>query len=1433
MPLLNWKVFESLPGSRKINFENLCRSLIRLHYGQYGKFSALKNQPGVEFHLRLLEECPVLGNKERWYGWQCKLHELTAAGNLKSAAKKDIEDSLRKSETYLPDLTDWILWTPYTLSRQDQIWFDSLQTHFAKYLWVLEDIETHLNGPGLILRQTYFGKLVLLPDELSQRHRESIQPISERWLQPVHQAVDAERIIRRMLGEPGAWNHMVSIGERLKNAVKIILENKETPIEKETLSTFVDACNTFAEMLIHFHEILADGDFNQIQHQLSERKTLLSKEVFAVLRKFRALNLSIALDATNALDDMRIAQNMLDEIEDFIGINLVAVLADAGGGKTQMSAQLTSPQDDRPAGILLHGRTLKKGQTLDNLSHYFLLNGTPLESMEKLLAALDAAARRASRRLPLVIDGLNEAEDPRDWKASLATLKEIAKRYPNVLIVCTLRTGERKRKKRLLQNNNTAKNRESFAVLALPDGIRKIESEGFGGDVDKAISKYFEFFKINADNAEIPVEFLQHPLNLRIFCEVTNPKRESEISIDYIPESFALLFEKYVENACDRISQLNNLEYRFNKDEVNTALYKLGIQLWESKKRSINETIFRNEVSDSNRSWDSSIVNLLSQEGILFRNPGIEPGEYKVTPVYDALGGYLIANALLTKYKPDLNFDWIRDPNTIESFSGENSHSLAVDIFKSLILLTPHRMFGRHLWKEIPDNLKNAALMYTIGIDAKYIDAETVKAIETLFVDKPKERNRLFSRLKTTRSIVDHPLNVTFLDSKLYEQPVFERDLSWTEWIRETRSERFNELLSIEHRWKQNLSERIQTDRLRLKWVMWLLTSTDHELRDVATRTIYWFGRGAPDQLYEETIEVLKINDPYVSERMVAASYGVAMACHVDLDNDKFVLNILPKYARQLFNSLFAKDAPFATTHITLRDFATRTVELAILYDKNLFLSEEIKRTFPPFIETHPIEWKESENANKEYIGPNSPFHMDFENYTIGRLVPGRGNYNYKHEEYQKVRAKMLWRTEQLGWSSEHFKDIDAEISRKQSYSRTSSNEKKTDRYGKKYSWIAYFEMAGFLNDQGVLDNWQDRTAYVDIDPSFPEQIEEGSIFTSDILGDPNMEMTEWIKNGPLPKLDPFLKIENLMGVQGTWIALDGFVTQEDESRGRKSFSFIRSFIISNKDFDSFMERLSEQDLGGNWLPEKPEINNLFSGEIPWSELFQNHNLYKFSFIVDEKIVKVTRTKKEYCLDGKKIFLDDLNSDTLDRWHLISVNGDGTELERRLIFPNFSDETGKLDISDEDLKRIETTEVQIEVDEKKHEYVNFDTLIPVSDYRWEGYHSVTANSGTARILAKEIIADLDLIGQPQTSDLFSKDRLKATFNISDHNEDFNNQQSIFFIREDLLEKYLEKHESSLVWIFWGEREYSSDHFPKINRSDQHYKGFNFIRSYNK
>lgn len=142
-------------------------------------------------------------------------------------------------------------------------------------------------------------------------------------------------------------------------------------------------------------------------------------------------------------------------------------------------------------------------------------------------------------------------------------------------------------------------------------------------------------------------------------------------------------------------------------------------------------------------------------------------------------------------------------------------------------------------------------------------------------------------------------------------------------------------------------------------------------------------------------------------------------------------------------------------------------------------------------------------------------------------------------------------------------------------------------------------------------------------------------------------------------------------------------------------------------------------------------------------------------------------------------------------------------------------------------------EMPVEVEEVKRDYAKFNALIPVCDFGWEGYQTTASDAGRATTLAKEISSDLELIGQPQTFDLFTKDGVKATFNVSDQSNDFKNRQSMFFIKENLLRTYLEKNDLVLIWATWGERGYSSAQINKLfhgpDRPEQSHAVFSFVK----
>jgi hypothetical protein len=219
MPQVNWDVFKKLPGAANENFEKLCRSLVRRHYGRFGLFKQLANQPGVEFHLQLTETCD-LGAPPRWIGWQCKWYELSNGENLGTPRRKDIIEGMEKTRRHVPGVTVWKLWTHHTLTKGDQEWFYSLQGSFPELkleLLTATDIEDLFVGPGVLLREAYFGELVLTSALLVEQHRIAAAPFMHRYQQEVHVVVGAEEKLHKHLCRQSAWDSLEKLSLGIKS----------------------------------------------------------------------------------------------------------------------------------------------------------------------------------------------------------------------------------------------------------------------------------------------------------------------------------------------------------------------------------------------------------------------------------------------------------------------------------------------------------------------------------------------------------------------------------------------------------------------------------------------------------------------------------------------------------------------------------------------------------------------------------------------------------------------------------------------------------------------------------------------------------------------------------------------------------------------------------------------------------------------------------------------------------------------------------------------------------------------------------------------------------------------------------------------------------------------------------------------------------------
>lgn len=558
-----------LSGLAANNFEKLCRGVVNRHFGFLGPLHELKNQPGVEYYIPLSKTHTRLGDKGDIVGWQCKWFQYRSDKGLTSSAKSQITHSLETTKKHLPNLKSWILWTHQTLTKADQTWYYGLKSEydFELKLWNEEDLDELLSGPAIDLKQSYFGELSLTSSMLAEQHEKSVAPVLNRWVHEAHQRMSLEHRVRKILGESQAWDGFVETGCALREITSAIDEVAQKPEYgqwRAELDDFSASCSMFSGFCSVFDSAIRGEGVLQIEGFVQAADGFSNLAIHLVLGRLRRANLPLAPILTNALAYIKDTRELLSSAHSLLSNQFVAVVADAGGGKTQFSAELTAQSIDRPNGILLLGRVLRSGDNLDTLAQQFIFNGQQVRHFEALIAALDSAADRANCRLPIVIDGLNEAQDPRDWKPLLASIQPVLKKHPNVVLVCTLRTGERPRNRGAYGVPDNTQNRECFARQALPDNSYIIESEGFSDDLTvKAMRDYFKLYKIEADPFIAPKSFFSHPLNLKIFCEVTNHKAETFVQVAHFPSSVYSLFSQQMKHTASSISNTSNLARRY------------------------------------------------------------------------------------------------------------------------------------------------------------------------------------------------------------------------------------------------------------------------------------------------------------------------------------------------------------------------------------------------------------------------------------------------------------------------------------------------------------------------------------------------------------------------------------------------------------------------------------------------------------------------------------------------------------------------------------------------------------------------------------------------------------------------------------------------------------------------------------------------------
>lgn len=1071
---------------------------------------------------------------------------------------------------------------------------------------------------------------------------------------------------------------------------------------------------------------------------------------------------------------------------------LLLISGEWGTGKTHFLCDVTSERLTRDAPTVL---VLAKNFEGDILADICARLGEAT-SVEGKFDELELAGRGAPGRTVFIVDGVNEGHR-REWRQAISTLLSLVTVHSNIGLVVTCRTP--------------------FEALAIEksdlEKFHRMKHYGFDDQEFDAQAAFFRYYQLPLPEVPLLDREFSRPLTLKLICQSLQSLSGRKLAKGFAgiasgQRGMTFVLESFV----NRVGQ--PIEHEFGLLDKGCWVLLKGADQFADKRiagfapcmaanlrgyvlPSEADRIVAASYPALRRVQRHQLLEAMRTNGLIEEDAiwySTKSGQHKSRVVYrlpyQRFSDHLIARHLLKAYL---------DTSTPTAIRG----SFAATSPLAKVFRLTDRNYGHYaepgwaqaLITEFPERIgkrlppRQRELFFSLPQEAQDLSAYFEPFIEGLFWRNPtaftegtrmvmnrylgagsQAWERVVDALAAVATKPNHPYHAKRLYKFLSHWPMANRDLRWSEYLRRRyASPTIHRLLT----WAEKLDTVNMTRAAAAELVVLfslVLTTVVRSDRDLATKALVLIGEQHPEVLFSHVVACLDFNDPYLPERVLAAAYGTALSL-VDSKKAASFRPLLGDLAQKLYRQMFGPRARHATHHTLMRDYALGIIEVAqragcVKLPKTSV--RHLSRPFPNTPSPFTSDGKPDESV-KDAIG--HAIQMDFGNYTIGRLIPDRASYDETNPDYVRVRAKIERRVFDLGYRDERFKHVDSEIGRN---SWNARDEHKVDRYGKKYSWIAYFEMWGERDANRKLPDWRhsSRTSDCGVDPTFPKTPPDWTPPLPDFFGPPAATTEDWVAGGYTPNWRSLLVIPEINGHQGEWVLVEGFVQGADSQHDRELFVFLRGLFVAKKDVDTLRSKFLSIDYPGNHkIPAGGDDHYVFAGEPGHRHSFARHLLKHNDQYRRQTAEALDDYERDYSAGEKR-------SLTIK---IVSMSGAATDDE-------------------------EASVLEFEVPNTRH-IPGVRLELPSIGFGWESYHSAHNTFSGFQIPAPSLIQRLGLSCRNREVDFFDASGRPATLYRQAGEGYFGDKHKLLYIRADLLRRYLKETRQVLVWCNWGERDW--------------------------
>ena len=687
----------------------------------------------------------------------------------------------------------------------------------------------------------------------------------------------------------------------------------------------------------------------------------------------------------------------------------------------------------------------------ENIEIQFCKITSGKNNFDELLYYLNELGRLRNIIVPIIIDGLNESIDKSIWKKGLNNFIAEVIKYSNLKLILSIR--------------------DTYFDFCIPDDIKEktdilfYNHEGFSNNSINAVEEFFEFYGIDIPIFQIIHNEFRNPLFLTIYCNIVSKYNIKINENEY--KNFIWIFQKYLSKINDIFTEKYNL---VNKPNVIKDILDIYIQKWMENNKSVTENEFLISLNKISELYDinkKEVVNFVIENGLFYIDRRID--KEIVVFTYERYEKICLAMYLLKSIdsvddlKKSINEGFLKeyidmsdkfDNGILEELINIIQENFKVD-FLNIICIDKFNF--DYLIKK--DYIKS--LLWFKG----QYDVSIIKNnIKELYQDE-KYTNEIIDVFIKMSYLESNPLNMRMLNEYMLKLSMPQLDYNWSIVIDCYYSNFKKESIDGIINYCLNYgSEYLNDNTIYLLSLLfsWLLSLSNRYLRDISTKSLTKLLLNNHKISIDLLKNFKKVNDMYVLERIIAAIYGSIIRSSNN--------NNIKELSNELYNVIYKNENTI--DNIIIKIYAKKIFAyLKEKYQINLYdnIENEKKSEWYNYLPTndeidkYDIDYGEKNIDKRKYsistiihsmvteYGRGISAYGDFGRYILeGFLEP----FAYTVDNIQLLANKATERVFEYGYDYKLFGSYDLSIKYNQN-----RHEHSTERIGKKYQWIATYEL--------------------------------------------------------------------------------------------------------------------------------------------------------------------------------------------------------------------------------------------------------------------------------------------------------------------------------------------------------------------------------------